>query len=80
MAQKKENRSNLIELNDILFAELDRINDNDVKGNDLEEELKRAAGIVNISRMIISNAELVLKANVAEGKGNIYKELPEMLT
>lgn len=80
MAQEKKNRNNLAELNDILFAELDRLNDNEVRGEELKEEIDRAKGMINVARTIISNADLVLKARVAESNGDVYKELPGMLS
>lgn len=78
--EKKKGQSNLAELNAILFAELDRLNDSEVRGEELEEEISRAKAMSDISKTIVANATLVLKAKIAESNGDVYKALPEMLT
>lgn len=55
-------KNTLIDLNDHLFAELERLSDEDLKGDDLEFELKRAKGITEVSRNIVDNAKVVLDA------------------
>ena len=54
--------NNLTDLNNYLFEELERLNDDetlDQEGN-LEKELKRAKAITGISTSIVNNAKLVL--------------------
>lgn len=55
-------KNKLINLNDHLFEELERLNDEELKGDELEEERKRAKSIANIAQTIINNGELALKA------------------
>lgn len=67
---KKENRrkktmnNNLNSLNNYLFEELERLNDDDELKNDekLNKELKRAKAISGVSMAIVNNARLILDA------------------
>ena len=63
-----------------LFAQLERLNDEDVKGEQLTEEIERSKAITNIAKEIIANGTLVLQAKkLQDGKMNIDDKLPKML-
>lgn len=73
-------RNTLGDLSLHLFETLERLNDESLKGEDLQEEMQRAKAISGISSQIISNANLVLKAKVLSQEANLYeKPLPKML-
>lgn len=55
-------KNNLSDLNDYLFEQIERINDDEVQGEELENVIKKAEVIANISEKIIKNAELQFKA------------------
>lgn len=55
-------KNTLVDLNNHLFAELERLSDEDLKGDDLEIELKRAKGITEVSKNIVDNAKVLLDA------------------
>lgn len=55
-------KNKLSDLNDHLFEELERLNDEDLKGEALQEERERAKSMANIAQTIINNGELALKA------------------
>ena len=55
-------KNKLVDLNDHLFAELERLSDEDIKGDELAEEIERAKSVANIAENIINNGELILKA------------------
>lgn len=55
-------KNTLIDLNDHLFAQLERLSDEDLKGEELESELKRQKGITEVARNIVDNAKVVLDA------------------
>ena len=52
----------LADLNNHLFEELERLNDEGLKGEALQEERERAKSMANIAQTIINNGELALKA------------------
>lgn len=52
----------LLSLNNYLFEQLERLNDDDLTDEQLERELKKADGVVRISEQITKNSELALKA------------------
>jgi hypothetical protein len=58
-------RNKLSDLNDHLFAEIERLGDEDLKGQELAEELSRAQAVAQIAAQIVANGTLVLKAKIA---------------
>ena len=63
--------SNLSDLNKHLFAQLDRLSNNELKGDALKEEVARAGAVNEICETILENANLQLQATklVAEYRG-----------
>lgn len=55
-------KNKLSDLNNHLFAELERLGDEDLKGDNLNNEIERAKAIASVSAQLISNAALQLKA------------------
>lgn len=55
-------KNKLTDLNNHLFEQLERLNDEALKGEDLEKEIERSRAISSISKDIISNAGLQLQA------------------
>ena len=53
---------NLKDLNDYLFAQLDRLDNADFKDGELMAEVERAECICKVSAQIINNANTVLSA------------------
>lgn len=54
-------KNTLIDLNNHLFEQLERLNDDDLDADRLEQELKRADAMSKIAEKIISNGELAYK-------------------
>lgn len=48
------------DLNNILFEQLERLNDTDITGDELKQEMERAKSIAMISEKLISNGALKL--------------------
>lgn len=55
-------KNKLSDLNNHLFAQLERLSDEDLSPEDLEREVKRADAIVNVSDQVLSTADTSLKA------------------
>lgn len=55
-------KNKLSDLNNHLFAQLERLGDEDLTAEQIESEAKRADAIVDISDQILRNADLHLKA------------------
>lgn len=70
----------LIDLNNHLFGQLERLNDEDLKDEELEQEISRAKAITNISQTIVNNAELMLKAQKHMNEyGYTKNDMPDIL-
>lgn len=52
----------LTALNNILFEQLERLNDDELKGDDLTEQLRKSEAINKIAGTIITNANTQLNA------------------
>ena len=74
-------KNTLQDLNNHLFAELERLSDEETKGEELKEEITRAKAITDIATKIIDNADTVLQAKKLQadvlGRSNIV--IPKML-
>ena len=55
-------KNKLTDLNDHLFAQIERLGDESVKGDKLKEEINRSQAINNVAKNIVGNATLQLNA------------------
>lgn len=74
-------QNTLGDLNNHLFAQLERLGDEDLEGEKLQEEIERAKAVTVIASQIISNGNLVLQAEKfkAETLGRSNSNAPKML-
>ena len=72
-------KNKLVDLNNHLFEELERLNDENLKGEELQEERERAKSMANIAQTIINNGELALKAQKHFDKYGKADHIPDML-
>jgi hypothetical protein len=64
-------KANLGDMNNVLFEQLERLNDDDLTGEELENQLKKSKAIGGIAAIIVQNSTLILKAaKYAEDSGN----------
>lgn len=55
-------KNKLVDLNNHLFAQLERLSDESLTDEQIEKEVKRTGAIVDVSEQIVRNADLALKA------------------
>ncbi|AKC04706.1 TPA: hypothetical protein PQS99_001884 [Staphylococcus aureus] len=73
-------KNTLVDLNNHLFAQLERLNDEEIKGDELQEELQRAKVISDVARSIVKNGNLILQAHKFKDESlDLNNQLPEML-
>lgn len=73
-------KNTLGDLNNHLFAEIERLSDEDLKGEELAEEISRARSISEVSARIISNANVILQAEkFKDERFNADRVVPKML-
>lgn len=70
-------KNKLIDLNNHLFAQLERLSDESTVGEKLSEEIDRSRAVGGVARNIIDNARLALDAQKA--LGDTVRALPPML-
>lgn len=74
-------KNTLEDLNNHLFEQLERLNDEDLDPEALDRELRRAEGMSKVAEQIIRNGELAYKTMVHmdEYGYNTTKKVPDML-
>lgn len=55
-------KNDLIALNNYLFEQIERITDDSVQGEELDDAIKKAEAVNNIAKTIVSNANVQLNA------------------
>lgn len=73
-------KNTLNDLNNYLFAQMERLNEEDLSEEKLETEVKRTKAMVSVATAIVGNGHLALQAIKAKDsmQGTDIK-LPEML-
>lgn len=73
-------KNKLTDLNNHLFAQLERLSEEDLSPEQIETEVKRADAIVSVSDQIVRGADLQLKAlNLLAVHGDRFKAQLTML-
>lgn len=74
-------KNKLTDLNDHLFAQLERLADDTMTGDALASEVKRSEAVVAVADSIVENARLQLAAVkfATENSGNVRAKLPTTL-
>ncbi len=72
-------KNTLGDLNMHLFAQLERLSDEDLKGEALQEEINRAKAVNSVAAQIIANGNLVLDAKKAASEYVEKENMPKML-
>lgn len=73
-------KNTLGDLNNILFEELERLNDSSLSGEELTQEMNRAKAITGVATQVVMNARTVLDAaKFQDDKMDIDSPVPRML-
>ncbi len=73
-------KNTLGDLNNHLFAQLERLGDEELTGEKLTEEVNRAKAVMGVASTIINAGSLVLKSQqYVDEKMNADAKLPKML-
>jgi hypothetical protein len=71
-------KNTLSDLNDHLFAQLERLGNESMTNEQLAVELERARSITNVAHQIVNNGRLVLDAQVKMSEIMDVREMPKM--
>jgi len=73
-------KNTLGDLNNHLFAQLERLGDEDLTGDELAEEINRAKAVTGVASQIISTGSLVLESiKLSDDRMNADTKVPKML-
>jgi hypothetical protein len=76
---------NLANLNETLFAQLDRLSSTDLSGDGLKSEIERSRAVGGIARLIIDEGRLALDAHTriqkdSKGAPGLFIEEPKVIS
>lgn len=66
-------KNKLSDLNNHLFAQLERLSDEGLKGDELANEIERSKAVTGVSKEIVANARLVLDAQKHKAEFGLTK-------
>ena len=72
-------KNTLIDLNDHLFKRLEKLNDDDVKGDELLEEINRAKAMSGMAENIIHASEVLLRGALSVANSLAEVQTPPTL-
>lgn len=73
-------RNTLADLNNHLFEQLERLNDEDLQGEELEKEIERSKALQGIGKTIVDNGKLILDAHkFSDDRMSANEEVPRLL-
>ncbi|MGP1418357.1 MAG: hypothetical protein ACTTJZ_00905 [Sphaerochaetaceae bacterium] len=73
-------KANLADLNNVLFEQIERINDDELTGALLDEQLKKTKAITSVASTIVANAALALHAAKIQADEFCQASLPDMFS
>lgn len=68
------------DLNNILFKQLERLSNENLKGEDLEEEMQRAKAVSDIAKNVINGGAIVVQAmKIYDDRMDANLKMPKFL-
>lgn len=71
-------KNKLTDLNNHLFMQLERLNDESLNGEALADEIERSKAITGVSKEVVANARLVLDAEKHKAEYGL-RDTPKLL-
>ncbi len=65
-------KNKLIDLNNHLFAQLERLSDESLTSEALQAEIQRSQAVTSVAKEIVANGRLVLDAQKQFDSGNVH--------
>lgn len=73
-------KNTMLDLNNHLFEQMERLNDDDLEGDALQQEIDRAKAMEGIASQIVANAKVTLEiAKTADTFYDRQPKIPRML-
>ena len=73
-------RNSLADLNDYLFEQIERVNDDELKGEELKMQLQRSKMVCQLGSVIVQNAAVMVQGmKVSSEYGIERKDMPQMI-
>lgn len=72
-------KNTLVDLHNLLMETVERLNDDDLTGDELDQELKRAKGITDVGKVICDNANNIIQAQKISNEAGQYYKTPRIL-
>jgi hypothetical protein len=72
-------KNQLIDLNNHLFAQMERLGDEELSKDELTNEINRSKAMTGISNQIVNNASLALEAKKLQIEYGNVQDLPAMI-
>jgi hypothetical protein len=72
-------KNTLVDLNNHIFAQLERLNKDDLTADELKQECDRSKAIATLASQAISNSRLVLDAEIAKNDFGISSLNPSRI-
>lgn len=72
-------KNKLIDLNNYLFMQLERLNDESIAGDELAAEIERSKAVASVASQIIQVGKLALEATKYQAEYSRAVPLPKML-
>lgn len=71
----------MLDLHNHLFAQLERLSDESIKGDELIEEINRAKAVMGVADALVQNVTLMLEAEKLKSKTNeTFINIPSVLS
>jgi len=67
-------KNTLADLKDHLFMQIERLNDDDLKGDDLKQEIERSKAMSQVATQIVNGAKITVDAMKLVKNGHLEKE------